>query len=456
MTQAPRSLQWRLLAGMGLWIFLSLVLTGLVLAGLFREHVESQLQADLRLELDRLTAGFEVRADGGPALSNPDADPRWRLPYSGRYWQLNAVGKPGLLRSRSLWDAVLRLPGDTLPDGEVHVHALQGPSGQSLLALERQVSDDGAPGRHWQLIVAADTAPFRGAVSRFIGLMAAALGILALALMLAAWVQLRIGLSPLRRLQQGLNRLRSGAVNRVTDVYPREIQPLIDDFNVVLEQKEQVLAQARTQAGNLAHALKTPLTILANAAHGQEGELAELVLEQVAVARRQVDWHLARARAAASAGSGGISTAVAPVAASLQRVMAKVHAGKSLDFGLSCPDSLCFAGEEHDLMEMLGNLLDNACKWAKGRVSIRATGESGQLTIRVADDGPGLPAETVDLVLQRGVRMDERIPGSGLGLAIVDELARLHGGGVKLAASEWGGVEAVLTLPAVTLGSSRS
>jgi signal transduction histidine kinase len=229
------------------------------------------------------------------------------------------------------------------------------------------------------------------------------------------------------------------------------VQPLIDDFNAVLDRNAEVVARARTQAGNLAHALKTPLAVLAHAADadGPRDELALRVREQVALSRRHIDWHLARARVAASQRLPGQRTTVAPVLAGLVRVMTRVHAERGLTLHLDevLPD-LAFAGEEQDLQEMVGNLLDNACLWARHRVGLRALREADQLVITVEDDGPGIAPDQREAVLSRGVRLDETTPGSGLGLAIVVDLVLLYGGRLALEDSESGGLQARLSLPA--------
>jgi signal transduction histidine kinase len=231
--------------------------------------------------------------------------------------------------------------------------------------------------------------------------------------------------------------------------FPAEIMPLVEEFNTVLARNAEVVERARTQAGNLAHALKTPLSVLANAADGKDDALARLVAAQVEMARRQVDYHLARAQAAAAVRLPGARTPLNPVVDGLVRTMRRIHAGRDLDLAVQpMPASLAFRGEAQDLQEMLGNLLDNACKWASRRVEIDAGIEQGQLVIRVDDDGKGIAAEQREAMLRRGVRADQQVPGSGLGLAIVDDLARMYGGQVVLADSPLGGARAVLTLPA--------
>jgi signal transduction histidine kinase len=229
--------------------------------------------------------------------------------------------------------------------------------------------------------------------------------------------------------------------------------PLVEEFNTVLAHNADVVERARTHAGNLAHALKTPLSVLANAAQAkdqQDPELARLVVEQIGVARRQVDYHLARAQAAAATRVPGAKTVLLPVIEGLVRVMQRVHAERDIKIAVqpwSAP--LSFRGESQDLQEMLGNLLDNACKWAVHRVDVSAHSDGATFTLFLDDDGAGLDAQQREAVMRRGVRADEQVPGSGLGLAIVDDLARLYGGRVELLDSPLGGLRAALTLPVV-------
>ena len=286
-------------------------------------------------------------------------------------------------------------------------------------------------------------------VARFNKELWLALGVLGLGLALAALVQVFVGLAPLRKLRAALGRVHRGEVQRMEGAFPAEIMPLVEEFNTVLARNAEVVERARTQAGNLAHALKTPLSVLANAADGKDDALARLVAAQVEMARRQVDYHLARAQAAAAVRLPGARTPLNPVVDGLARTMRRIHAGRNLDLVVQpMPASLAFRGEEQDLQEMLGNLLDNACKWASRRVEIDARIEQDRLVIRVDDDGKGIAAAQREAMLRRGVRADQQVPGSGLGLAIVDDLARMYGGQVVLADSPLGGLRAVLTLPA--------
>jgi signal transduction histidine kinase len=451
------SLRFRLLAATLVALVLALVLAGMLLTSLFREHVMRQFETVLTQQLDQLTARLEFDAAGQPLIDATRlSDPRWQKPYSGLYWQLDRIdagnaGQSAALRSRSLWDTALTLPRDALANGAVHVHEGRGPQDAPLMMVERTVHTADQPDAAWRLIVGGDMQEATGAVDRFTGVLAASLLALGVLLVLAALAQVAVGLSPLRAMQRALTQVHEGRSPRLQGRFPTEVQPLIDGFNGVLDRNAEVVARARTQAGNLAHALKTPLAVLAHAADsdGPRDELAARVREQVALSRRHIDWHLARARVAATQRLPGQRTPLAPVLGGLIRVMDRVHAERQLDLHLGelAPD-LAFAGEEQDLQEMMGNLLDNACLWARRRVEVLARRDGDRVQITVEDDGPGIAPDQRDAVLARGVRLDEATPGSGLGLAIVADLVALYQGHIALDTAALGGLRVSVSLPA--------
>lgn len=451
-----RSLRIRLLAGTLVWIVATIAIAGWSLSGLFHQHVAKQFRAGLEMQLEQLTANLTIGQNGNPALTMPLSDPRLSRPYSGLYWQVDSLnniqdpGQRGVLRSRSLWDSVLEVPGDIVANGKIHEHQVTGPDGAPLGMIERVVYPTEQPEQPLRLIVAADARLISEPVERFNGLLAWSLGILGIGLIAAAFMQVVIGLRPLGKLRRALTAVQEGESQQIEGSFPLEIQPLVDDFNEVLAHNTRIVNHARTQAGNLAHAVKTPLTILANAAARPDPQLPQLVSEQVAMARRQVDYHLARARAAAAATVPGVRTAVRPVVESLLRVMERLYRDKEV--GATITDSTVepmFRGEQQDLQEMLGNLLDNAWKWARSRVEVSFQADGDQLIIVVDDDGPGLEQKRRIAVLTRGVRADERVPGTGLGLAIVNDLAELYDGALALDTSPQGGLRVLLTLPSV-------
>jgi signal transduction histidine kinase len=273
--------------------------------------------------------------------------------------------------------------------------------------------------------------------------------------MLFGFLQVRRGLLPINELRNRLTAVHKGVAARVGGSYPAEVQPLVDDLNALLEERERRVARAVAKAGDLAHGLKTPLAVLAHEAQQAravgQGQLAAEIDQQIDLMRRQIDYHLAHARAAASAAS---PTARAPIAASaegLVRALGRLHSERNLLIEIDVPASHAFRGLREDLDEMLGNLLDNACKWARARVRLTCSKESEQVVIMVDDDGPGIEPSKREAVLQRGIRADEAAQGSGLGLAIVRDLAEIHGGSISLEESPMGGGRARLALPAQDL-----
>jgi signal transduction histidine kinase len=438
------SLAVRLAAGAGAWIAAALLVGGIVLSSLFRDHVERTFDARLDSLLESLVAVTEVAEDGALALGREVGEPRFGQAFSGWYWQI-ADGDRVLLRSRSLWDEDLTLGVPPESGDAVHRDAT-GPDDRRLRLAERSIA---LPGSHRPLVfaVAGDREEIEVAVAAFDATLAWSLGLLGLGLVLALPIQVRFGLAPLRRLRRAIADIRAGRAARLPEDAPVEIAPLARELNALIEHDAAVIERARTQTGNLAHALKTPLAILTNEATG-EGPLAETVRRQVAAMRSQVERHLARARAAASSDVLGARTEVAGVVEDLRRALARIHRDRDVAIEAEIAPGLAFRGERQDLEEMIGNLADNACKWAASRVAIRARADGERLLVTVDDDGPGLAAAECDAVFRRGTRLDETVPGTGHGLAIVREIAELHGGTVALACGPLGGLRAALTLPA--------
>lgn len=456
--QGAPSLRLRLLAGAVAWILVSVAFAGWGLNYLFTQHATRQFQGELAVHLNQLTAAFQLDHEGRAELSLPLSDPRLQQPLSGLYWQIDRVSaegatlQAGVLRSRSTWDQILPAPpaiADVEPDGDVFYET--GPDALpalGLLARTVEVGEAVQADVRWRLIMASDRSNLTGPVARFTGMMVIALGMLALGMAVAAVILVLGGLRPLSMLRRRLGDVRAGYVANIQGRFPSEIQPLVDEFNGVLATNAEIVQRARTQAGNLAHAVKTPLTVLENAAHAQDSSFARLVVEQTDAARRQIDWHLARARVAAAVQAGGMRTPLAPVLQALARTMRRLHAGRQLDIEVSVPDeAVAFRGEEQDLHEMLGNLLDNACKWATRCVQVSVRCQDDTLVLHVDDDGPGLREKDRQAVFQRGVRLDERVPGSGLGLHIVFEMVELYQGSVVALAAPLGGLRIELRLP---------
>lgn len=441
------SLAFRLVAGAGLWIGAALVAGGLLLSSIFQGSVERSFDARLEVYLDALIAVSRSGQAGRLELARGLDEPRFGQPYSGWYWQITAPQGP-ILRSRSLWDMTLdAVPGE---DGMLHTYVFEGPDGRPLRVAERDVSLPSFPQR-LRYTVAAEESEIGREVGRFNTVLAYALAALGLGLIAAVLIQVHFGLTPLRRMREALARIRGGRAERLAGRFPAEVQPLADELNALLEHNAAVVERARTHVGNLAHALKTPLAVLGNEAERERGALAESVGRQAAVMRRQVDHYLARARTAATGGVLGARTPVLPVVEDLRRTLGRIHIDRRIEIAADGDPEASFRGERQDLEEMLGNLMDNGCKWAKSRVTVEVSRAGDQVTIVVEDDGPGLsPAERAQL-FQRGKRLDEAVPGSGLGLAIVRDIAELYGGSVAVDQSTLGGLRLRLTLPAIDI-----
>ncbi|NMM81061.1 ATP-binding protein [Acidovorax sp. SRB_14] len=450
------SLRLRLLAGTLAWMLLTIALAGWGLRALFLDHITQQLQAQLVMQLDHLSAAVDWGPGGRVAVAPMGADARLEQPLSGLYWQVDQLGgqpRAAVARSRSLWDQVLTLPPPPAqyPAAGYRVLQLHDAQGHELLAVARplQLPEDAAPPLH--LVVAGDKALLAEPLQRFTHLLLIALTMLALGLAVAVALQLQLALRPLKLLRERLAAVRSGHAATLQGQFPLELQPLVAEFNHVLTENADMVQRARTQAGNLAHAVHTPLSVLANAAAQEGSPLAQLVREQVASARRQVDYHLARARAAAAVRATGMATPVLEPVRALLRTMARLHTGRQVDFALAEPahaEGLVFRGEEQDLYELLGNLIDNAGKSARTRVRVAVRREGGQLCFTIDDDGPGIPTEQRPRMFERGVQLDEHRPGAGLGLDIVRTLTETYGGSVEALDSPLGGARFLLQLPA--------
>ena len=450
-----RSIAVRLAASALLASTAILLIAALILTTLYRENTERAFDSRLLVYANNLATDL-VSPSEPEAKSFALGDPRFDLPLSGWYWQ---VGKPDakprdLRTSRSLVGVPLKAA--TEADGKTGIGQIRqgygrGQDDRLLRIIERDV-DLGADGRY-TVRVAGPADEIVNDVDRFRASLFLTFGVLGLFLALTTLLQIRFGLAPLTQLRSALGAIRRGEADRITGEYPRDIAPLAGEVNLLIETNREILERARTQVGNLAHALKTPLSIIVNEVGASDAppDLAEKIREQAAVMRDQVNYHLDRARAAALAGTLGTSTEVEPALAGLVRTFGKIYRDKDIAYEVHVPPGLRFRGERQDFEEMVGNLVDNASKWAAGRVSIRAeaVGQNDypHLLVAIEDDGPGLPPEEREAALARGRRLDETKPGSGLGLSIVADLAALYRGRFRLEAASLGGLRAVIEVP---------
>jgi signal transduction histidine kinase len=444
MVTNPRSssLALRLLVGAGIWVGIGLVVCGVLLSSLFRGYVERSFEDRLAVLLQSLVASAEVSDDGGIGLTRDIGEPRFEQVFSGWYWQISDERTP-LMKSRSLFDEVLPVEGALA--GPLASFEIQGPEGRRLRVLERGIGLPGAAAPY-RFSVAGDRSEIAEEIAAFDAALMQSLGVLGVGLLLGVFVQVHFGLQPLRRIGAAIAAVRAGRASRLEGTFPAEIAPLSNEINVLLDHNAQVLERARTQVGNLAHALKTPLSVLVNEAGS--GPVADTVQRQIGMMRKQIDHYLARARTAGSAKVLGARTEVQPVAEDLRRTLMRIYATRGVAIELAVAPGASFRGERQDLEELLGNLMDNACKWARSRVAVNATQADGALTVLVDDDGPGLTEAEQAALFRRGQRLDESVPGTGLGLAIVRDVAELYGGTVALDRAPLGGLRARLKLPA--------
>lgn len=438
------SLRFRLAVAGALAIMLALGLTALGLSQLFGAHVERRAVAEMGVQLDQVLAGIEPGPDG-PEVARPPTDPRFGQPYSGYYWQV--AGAWGVDRSRSLWDEELSLPPDGFGTSGVHVHRLSGPGGTTLLVLERSVTlPSRLGGGQARAAVTMDSRELDIARRAFMTDLAPYLLFLAMTLTFAGWVQLWVGLRPLRGLGARVAALRAGETQRMGADWPREVRPVATEIDALLEAREVEMERARSRAADLAHGLKTPLQALM----GEAARLRDTGAMRQAAAiedtansmRRTVDRELARARTAAR--DSDTCADAARAAERLIAVLRRTPDGGRLTWDQGIASGVFVALHESDLAEALGALAENASRHARSKVILSATRKGAQVSIAVADDGPGIPATERDALMLRHVRADER--GTGLGLSIAHEIALAAGGRLELSDAA-PGLVSTLVLP---------
>ena len=454
------SLATRLFLSATAWVVVILVITGFVLSSVYRDATERAFDRRLNLYLRTLVAEVATPDEPPDRQFQSLGEPLFELPLSGWYWQITRtdVDKAETRASRSLWDK--KLPkledrGGNLTAAGVRLGYVDGPEGQNLRMVERPV-DLGADGK-FLVSVAGDASEIFDETRTFDYYLGGTFAALGIVLLLTTIFQVRFGLAPLKRISDAIADIRSGRAERLEGEFPVEIAPLARETNALIDANREIVERARTHVGNLAHAIKTPLSVIVNEASAHAADpFAMKILEQTDVMRDQVAHHLERARIAARLTIIGTVTEVVPAIEALRRTMEKIHRDRSVVIEVEADAQAKFRGERQDLEEMAGNLVDNACKWAASRVFIevrleppREPGAGPILRIIVDDDGRGLSAAERAQVARRGQRLDESKPGSGLGLSIVVDLTALYGGSLSLGHAPIGGLRAELVLPGV-------
>jgi signal transduction histidine kinase len=452
------SLALRLILSAAAVAIVLLVAAAILLDFLFRSAVERNFDARLVAVLDGLTANVELAQDGSPGMQNQIADARFSIPSSGWYWQVSPPPEKqaAILVSESLLEQPLVPEAELMKlrdkDGVASFY-LTDPAGQQLRAIEKRLKLFGGADEY-SFLIAGNFDELKSEISAFQRALYLVLGLLGAGLLLAIFVQVKFGLRPMARMQESLTAIREGKAERLEGKFPTEMQPVAEELNLLIQANTEIIERARTQVGNLAHALKTPLSVLTNEARDTKGPLAAKVTEQTQVMRDQVSLYLDRARRAARAQTIGSVTEIEPVLAALGRTLMRINQDKGTVVEVAVPPGLKFRGEKQDLEEMAGNLMDNACKWSASKVTVKAAPTEpidGRmwLEIMVDDDVPGLPEDKRADAMKRGRRLDESKPGSGLGLSIVAETAAMYGGSLRLDHAKGGGLRSVLKLPAV-------
>jgi signal transduction histidine kinase len=427
------SIRFRLWLAATISILVALAIAGAGLRYLFELHVERRVVGELTIDLNELIGATTFASDGRLVVSPLLTDPRFANPLSGYYWQVEDVTTGSLERSRSLWDARLILPARSAGGELRKVEEFKGPGGELSIAVERTIID--ASGRSFRAIVAEDHRTVEVSVSEYVRDLAPALLMLAAALMAAFFIQITVGLAPLETLRVAVRNVIAQRSARLEVAAPSEVQPLAGEINRLLDAQEKALARARSRATDLAHGLKTPLQVLSADIRALrkkgETELADEIEKSAAAIRRHVERELARARLAPGV-SGKASCRVSDVAAGVIAVVKRTPIGKQLSFKMEVAQDLTAPIDEGDLSEILGNLVENAARYAKSAVRVDASAISGEVIIAVADDGPGIPDADRQSALSRGVQLDSKGGSSGLGLAIVSDIVEAYGGRLSM------------------------
>jgi signal transduction histidine kinase len=446
------SLSRRMITVAALWIIILLAGGGFALDRLITSALTRNFDAALEFQLTSLMAAAEIGPDGEVFLNRGLADQRFLEPYSGLYYQISGDEKaPGQeaavqdLPSRSLWDRGLAVARGHR-DLHTHIYESNEFPTEKLRIVERDAILPGSPVR-WRFQVAQNRGDLDEQITIIRQTMVRYGAMLGLGLVALAALQAFYGLWPLRRIRRALAQIRSGQKARIQERFPNEIEPLTTELNELLAHVEMQAEEARRHAGNLAHALKTPLTVLTNAATAHSPELVETVCREATTMRRQIDHHLARARAIGRRSSAQARSPVWPSLEAVERAVARLHENVTVD--LAGDKDAVARVERQDLDEMVGNLIENAAKYGHGRVFVTVKQAGDFIEIEVEDDGPGIPEEERSGIFDRGARLDTDKPGTGLGLAIVRDVALIYGGSIGLEESEdLGGLLARLRLPA--------
>lgn len=446
----PNSLRARLILGAAIWIPAALVVSGLVLSQLFRDLVVAQVDHDLSDHAEELTSVARLSPDGTSLMPVKLSDPRFALPNSGLYWQIERLDGTAT-RSPSLNGK--SLPLSDLSDAATRVVVVDTVMGR--LRLNQRLVQPAQLEEPIRIGTAVEMRVIDEELTHSNQALALSLTVIAIGLTGAAIIQIAFGLQPVARIRRALVAVRTGKAERLPDDLAKEVSPLVRDLNAMIATNNEMVRRARAQAGSLAHALKTPLAILMDEgqrlANSGSSDAAQVIRQQCQQMQRQIDYQMARARAAGR-GNPGAATVVGPAIRDVVAALSRLYHDRRIDFGIVGDKELLVACEPQDFSEIIGNLADNAAKWARSRVVISIAQSDGSACVSIEDDGPGVPPEASETVFNLGERLDEAKPGSGLGLAITRELVSLYGGQVWIERSKLGGAAACFKIPLAQKG----
>ncbi|WP_417434088.1 sensor histidine kinase [Hoeflea sp.] len=455
-----RSLRSRLLAYAAIVLATALLVTGIGLSALFSRHIERRIGQELDTHLSQLTGSLRLDANSTLSLNREPVDPRFQAVFGGLYWQVDDETAASQLKSRSLWDTYLDIPGDVLRPGETHVHDTTGPQGSRVLVHETLVLLSAPDGDHrLRVAVAIDRAEINALETGFASDLAPVLAILGGVLLLGFLLQIGEGLKPVHRVLSGVTAIRNGTLRRLkADGVPREVAPLVEEVNALLDAQDQAISRARDRAANLAHGLKTPLSALVSdverlRARG-ETDIADDISELTGRMRRHIQRELARARL--RHGRSQDQTPVKLIVDGIIRALKRTPEGENLDLACTVEADLTVPVDPDDLNELIGNLAENAVRFASTRVLIDAETSMDAVVIRIADDGPGLDHAAATQAINPDLRIDQTAAGAGLGLAISGDIVDSFGGKLDLGTSPLGGLEARISVPLTTTAGSHS
>ncbi len=437
--------------GAACWVTLALLIAGGAIAYLFTANVERTVRVNLEASLARLVAAIDAQAPRSPALAQSLPDPRYEVPLSGVYWQVEGINDGQVIRSRSLWDSVLDGSAATAAGGEQFT-TIAGPGGQSLLALAIQTQFSVPEGtKTYRIVIAEDRAILDLSIAQFSKELALALLILGMALILAAWLQVRIGLSPLARLREGIEAIRDGTTDRVPGSYPSEVMPLVGEVEALLASQQKSMEFARARAADLAHGLKTPLSVLAALSdrlrEKGDTETAELVGDLADEMADRVDYQLRLSRLRLRTRSHVLNAPLDTALARTINVLQRTRDGEDLKWNVESDEGIVLDIDPHDLIELMGVLLENATRWSRTQVKVIAVRIGNEAEISISDDGKGLTPAELARIGERGQRLDETAQGSGLGLAIAREIIAQNDGSITFGKAVEGGVLVTVRLP---------